>query len=293
MEAARTLAERGHETSLYEKSDRLGGQWKLVANHLPEENHLIDYLSTGLKKSGVKVFMNQAVTARMVEEIKPDAVVVATGSIPSTLDIPGIDGRNVVQATDVLAKKVDTGQEVVVIGGRTVGTEVALFLAEQGKNVSIVTRSKIARGLDHNLKMTLLEYFIKYRVRMYPNSTPESITEKGVNCWWDAGDANTRDSVFFFLPADTIVLAVGAVNDYRLGEELSGMLPEVYKIGGLRRQAEYLCRHAPGLRDSLQNLDKTHVLIFGGTAKSRRRYFLLNGQIIWLTQAKGQNLSHF
>jgi NADPH-dependent 2,4-dienoyl-CoA reductase/sulfur reductase-like enzyme len=231
MEAARTLAERGHDTSLYEKSDKLGGQWKLVANHLPEENRLIDYLSTGMKKSGVKVFMNREVTARMVEELKPDAVLVATGSTPSTLDIPGIKGRNVVQATDVLAGKVDAGQEVVVIGGRTVGAEVALFLAEQGKNVSIVTRSKIARGLEHNLKMTLLEYFIKYGVRMYPNSTPESITEKGVNCWWDAGDANTKDSVFFFLPADTIVLAVGAVNDYRLGEELSGMLPEVYKIG--------------------------------------------------------------
>ena len=96
MEAARILAERGHETSLYEKSDRLGGQWNLVAAHIPEEGDLVTHLATGLTRAGVKVFLNQNVSAQLVRAQKPDAVVVATGSRSAELDVPGAHGRNVV-----------------------------------------------------------------------------------------------------------------------------------------------------------------------------------------------------
>jgi 2,4-dienoyl-CoA reductase-like NADH-dependent reductase (Old Yellow Enzyme family)/thioredoxin reductase len=231
MEAARTLAERGHETSLFEKSERLGGQWSILANYRPEADRLIRYLSHGLDKAGVKVFLNQVVNAQMVRSLKPDAVVVATGSKPATLDIPGINSHIVVQATDLLMGKVDAGQEVVVIGGRLVGISTALFLAQKGKNVSIITRSKIGRGLTRNNKSILYEYLIKHGVHMYPHTMPDSITNKGVNCWWDSSETSERDNVFFFLKADTIVLAVGAENDRQLGEELSGLMAEVYQIG--------------------------------------------------------------
>ena len=231
MEAARTLAERGHEVSLYEESDKLGGQWKAVTAHLPEESSLINYLSTGLDRAGVKVFLNQEVSAQMVQESGPDAVVVATGSIPTTLDVPGIDGKNVVQAVDVLMGKVEVGEEIVVIGGRIVGIGTALFLAEKGKKVSIITRSQIARGLGRNLKPALFDSLLKYGVQLYPYSTPDSITENGVNIWWNSGDAQARDNVFAFLKADTIVLAVGSKNENRLAEQLNGLMSEVYPIG--------------------------------------------------------------
>jgi len=72
---------------------------------------------------------------------------------------------------------------------------------------------------------------IKYGVHLYPYSTPDSISEKGVNIWWNSGDAQARDNVFAFLKADTVVLAVGAENENRLAEQLSGLMPEVYPIG--------------------------------------------------------------
>jgi 2,4-dienoyl-CoA reductase-like NADH-dependent reductase (Old Yellow Enzyme family)/thioredoxin reductase len=231
MEAARTLAERGHETSLYEKSAKLGGQWNLVSNFLPDEEKLIKYLSNGMRKAGVKVFLNQEVTATMVEELGPDVAVVATGSSPVPLNVPGADGKNVFQATEVLAEKVDVGDEVVIIGGRLVGLTTALFLAEQGKKVSVVTRSKIARGLMHNTKLVFQEYLLNNNVRLFPHCTPESITENGVNCWWDSGEPPEKDNIFFFLKADSVVLAVGAVNNYRLGDLISSIVPETYKIG--------------------------------------------------------------
>ena len=230
-EAACTLAERGHEVNLYEKSDKLGGQWAILSGFLPEEGRLIKYQAHRLKKFGVKVHMKRAVTAQMVRDIKPDAVVVATGSISATLDVPGIDGRNVVQANDVLTGKAETGRKVVVVGGRGLGCDVALFLAEKGKDVSIITRSKVGRDMLHNLKQTMLEFLVKARVHMHEFTVPDSVTEKGVNCWFNSGDSKERDDLFFFLPADTVVLAVGVTSDNALGEEITGIIPETYLIG--------------------------------------------------------------
>jgi 2,4-dienoyl-CoA reductase (NADPH2) len=231
MEAARTLAERGHDTSLYERADKLGGQWNLVSNFLPDEEKLTRYLSTGMEKAGVKVFLNQECTASMIEAMKPDAAVVATGSSPVGLNVPGADGSNVVQATNVLSGEVDTGNEVVIIGGRLVGLTTALFLAKQGKNVSVITRSKIAQGLMHNTKLVFFERLLENKVRLFPHCTPESITENGVNSWWDSGEPPEKENIFFFLKADTVVLAVGAADNYRLGDLISTIVPETYKIG--------------------------------------------------------------
>ncbi len=231
MEAACTLAERGHHVDLYEKSDKLGGQWAILSSFLPEEGRLIAYQTHRLKEFGVKVNLNKAATAQMVRDLRPDAVVVATGSRSATLDVPGINGKNVVQANDILSGKVQAGRKVVVVGGRGLGCDAALFLAEKGKDVSIITRSKVGRDMLHNLKQTMLEFLVKARVHMYDFTVPDSITEKGVNCWFDSGDAKERDNLFFFLPADTVVLAVGVTNDNMLGEEISAIIPETYLIG--------------------------------------------------------------
>jgi 2,4-dienoyl-CoA reductase (NADPH2) len=231
MEAACILAERGHEVDLYEKSDTLGGQWAILSSFLPEEGRLIRYQSQRLKKVGVRVHMNQTVTGQMVREMEPDAVVVSTGSTSASLNVPGINGKNVVQANDVLAGVVQTGQKVVVVGGRGLGCDAALYLAEKGKDVSIITRSKVGRDMLHNLKQTMMEFLVKARVHMFDFTVPDSITEKGVNCWFDSGDAKERDNLFFFLPADTVVLAVGVTSNRMLGEEISGIIPETYLIG--------------------------------------------------------------
>jgi pyruvate/2-oxoglutarate dehydrogenase complex dihydrolipoamide dehydrogenase (E3) component len=137
----------------------------------------------------------------------------------------------VVQAIDVLTGKAEVGQEVVVIGGRVVGISTALFLSERGKKVTIVTRSKIARGLSHNTKLILYEYLIQKGLHLMPNTVLDSVTENGVNVLIECGEPPEKDYIFSFLKADSIVLAVGAANNSQLGEELGGLIPEVYQIG--------------------------------------------------------------
>lgn len=232
MEAARTLAERGHAVSLYEKGERLGGQWRVLAAYRPEVETLLEYQARGLAKAGVAVHLNRALSADEVRQLAPDAVVVATGARPAQpADVPGIDGPNVVQAVDVLAGRAEVGREVVIIGGRLVGLDTALFLAERGKSVSVISRSKIARDVPHNLKLALMEKLVRAGVRLYPHTVPDSITPKGVNAWWDAGRPPQKENVFVFFPADTVVLAVGAESEAAIAEELRQFVPEVRVIG--------------------------------------------------------------
>jgi 2,4-dienoyl-CoA reductase-like NADH-dependent reductase (Old Yellow Enzyme family)/thioredoxin reductase len=235
MKAAQILAQRGHDTSLYEKSDKLGGQWNILSAYRPELGQLTQYLSREIQKAGVKVHLKEEATRQMVEEMKPDAVVVATGVVPLKPDVPGIEGKNVVLATDVLSGKVEVGQEVVIVGGRLVGLDTALFLAERGKSVSVVTRSKIARGaIIQTLKLDIMEQLIKYKVRLYSDSTIDSIIPNGINIIWDFGEPLLRGSPRYelmFLKADTIVMAIGSKSDRKLGEQLTGYMPEVYIIG--------------------------------------------------------------
>jgi len=114
MEAARVAGLRGHDVTLCEKTDKLGGL--LIPAAMPEFkkdlNHIIKYYSTQLRKLNVKVELNKEVTLETVNEMKPDVVIVATGSTPFIPKIPGINKRIVVKAIDVLLGKVEVKDKV-------------------------------------------------------------------------------------------------------------------------------------------------------------------------------------
>jgi 2,4-dienoyl-CoA reductase-like NADH-dependent reductase (Old Yellow Enzyme family)/thioredoxin reductase len=232
MEAARTLAERGHRTFLYEKTSRLGGQWTVVTAYRPEETRLIEYLARGMDRAGVNVFLNKEVTPALVTELKPDAVVLATGSRPLSLAVPGNDCDNVVFAADVLLGKARVGSQVVIIGGRNVGADTALFLAKQGKKVSIVSRRAIARGLHHTIQLAYDEYFIELGVYAYPDSTVEGIMEDGVSVFYHGG--------MMFLKADTVVLAVGYQSNNALADQLRDQISEIHMVGDCKEPRDVL-----------------------------------------------------
>ncbi|MGB2854885.1 MAG: FAD-dependent oxidoreductase, partial [Dehalococcoidia bacterium] len=140
MEAARVAAVRGHEVTLYEKQNELGGQL-IVAAMPPYKQELAllsRYLTHQLEKGTVQVKTGVEVTPELVEVERPDAVIIATGSVHLIPEIPGMSTSKVVTAVDVLSGGVDTGERVVVIGGELVGCETADFLSQQGKKVTVV-----------------------------------------------------------------------------------------------------------------------------------------------------------
>ena len=145
MEAARVSALRGHDVTLWEKSDELGGVALLAAKppRREEFGELPRWLIGQLPKAGVKVKLGQTADEKSVRKFKPDVLIGATGAVPEIpRDIPGWNLPNVTTVYDVLRGKYQTGNRVLVLGYDTPVLECAEWLADQGKKVYLVSGYK-------------------------------------------------------------------------------------------------------------------------------------------------------
>jgi len=227
MEAARVAALMGHDVTLWEKGNRLGGQVTLacIPPGKEEFSALIRYFSTVLKRLGVKVELGKIATPVLVRETRPDAVIIATGSKPVIPPIPGVNGSNVVTGYDVLVDKVEVGERVAVIGGGQVGMEVAHFLAKQGKKITLVKRSPgLGKGMVRDVFNYIYAELVEHEVDMIIDTKIEEITDTGVIIV-------NKECGRQVIEADTVVLATGAKADRRLYEAVEGVVPEIYLAG--------------------------------------------------------------
>ena len=227
MEAARVSAMRGHEVVLYEKDQSLGGQLRAasVAPTKRDIGDLITYLETQLRKLGVRVELNKEAAPLLVEEAKPDVVVVATGASRVIPEIPGGDGENVVMAEDVLLGKVSVGRRIIVIGGGMVGCETADFLGDKGNELIIVEMlEELASGMSNLKKRLLLDRLNEKRVTLLVSTRVLEVTESGVVVTTHDGERKT-------LEADTVVLATETKAKSELFWALEGQFSELYLVG--------------------------------------------------------------
>ena len=227
METARVAALRGHKVTLWEKEARLGGQLNQAV--IPPHKHriglLTKYLQTQLQKLGVNVKLNKAATTAMIEEFKPDVVILATGIKPLVPEIPGLDKAHVVQAGDVLEDKAEVGDRVIVIGGELVGCETAEFLVDKGKKVTVMRRGpEMALGVGVMYRTSFLNRLLEKGVALLTGIRYDEVIPKGLAFTTKEGEKKT-------IEADTIVLAAGSIPDKKLYEEIKGKVPEVYLAG--------------------------------------------------------------
>ncbi len=142
MRAAFTAAENGHDVTLYEKSDILGGQMNIAG--MPDFKWNLhdyrDWMVRQLQKSGAKVCMNTEATPEIIRNGGYDALILAMGSVPKTVPVPGGDTPGVYLVDDAFKHEAELGQKVVVVGGGASGKECALYLARQGHDVTLLTR---------------------------------------------------------------------------------------------------------------------------------------------------------
>ena len=108
MEAARVMALRGHDVTLYEKEAYLGGLLNMAAlvkgTDIFDLRELVDYFHGQLETLGVNVRLGEEFTPALAQATKPDVIIVAAGGVPDSLDIPGIDGKNVMSAAELREK---------------------------------------------------------------------------------------------------------------------------------------------------------------------------------------------
>jgi len=226
MQAAITAAERGHHVILCEKEDELGGALKAVRGISFKED-LYKFIATEtllMQRAGVDVRMNTKVTPDLVENMKPDVLVIAVGAEPIIPRLPGIDSPRVIIAND-LPNEYDTiGAKVVVLGGGLVGCETAVHLAQKGKDVTLIEMlHELAPDANPRYRPLLLDQLEKF-VACKTKTRGIGITKEGLVC------ADEDDDEILF-NADTIICAVGQKPLHSVAEELQDCAPEVIEIG--------------------------------------------------------------
>jgi 2,4-dienoyl-CoA reductase-like NADH-dependent reductase (Old Yellow Enzyme family)/thioredoxin reductase len=226
MEAARVAALRGHDVTLAEKENRLGGQFHLAS--LPdgkgEIRVYLDYLSGQLKKLGVKIQLNQEVSPEKLKEMKADAVILAAGGVPLIPGVPGIDREIVITAWEALAHPEKVGAKVVIIGGGSVGAETAEFLLDQKKDVTLVEMlPEIAGDAEMVNRKVLLRSLGEKGVKIRVLTQATAILAEGVEV-----EFGSRKET---LAADTVVLAMGIRPNNELEAALRTLTAELHKIG--------------------------------------------------------------
>ena len=227
MEAARVAALRGHKVILWEKDDALGGNLipAAVPDFKQEYRRLIDYLSNQITKLGVAIELNREATVERIRKMAPDVVFLATGSKPIIPEIPGVEKRKVGTAADVLLGNQKVGEEVVVLGGGLVGCETALYLAQQGKRVTIVEiLDSVARDVFSINRMHLIKLLNDTGVRILTETTVTEITGEGLVIVDKDGNSSKLES-------DSVVLALGLNANKELEETLKDVVPETRVIG--------------------------------------------------------------
>ncbi|WP_415967332.1 FAD-dependent oxidoreductase [Faecalitalea cylindroides] len=201
MEAAKVLKELGHEPEIFEASDHLGGQF-IIAGKAPEKKEMEDATIEMAKQTEriCKIHLNTKVTPEMIEEKKPDHVIIATGALPIALRLDGEDQIHHVQANDVLMGKEKLSGYIAIIGGGLVGLEAADYLATQGCKVTVLEmKDKIGADLGSLRQIAVMMKMNQLKVELKPSSKVNSLSKEGVVL--ESGQT---------IPCEHVVYAVGS-----------------------------------------------------------------------------------
>ena len=229
LEAAMVAGQRGHDVTLCEKDDRLGGQWNLAFAPPGKDDFrwVVDWRVNQIARlDNVTVKTGCEVDSALIAALSPDVTVVATGSKPVVPAIPGAQGRKVITAHTVLEGKAIQGTDFAVIGGGATGSETANFLACQGKNVTIVEAlGDIATDEMPARKVWLMQSLARKNVTITTNTVVNEITEKGELMVVQDGQEQNLGAF------DAIVMATGVRSHDPLGA-MQGKVPgETYVVG--------------------------------------------------------------
>jgi 2,4-dienoyl-CoA reductase-like NADH-dependent reductase (Old Yellow Enzyme family)/thioredoxin reductase len=235
LEAARTAALWRHKVILYEKDKALGGQVNIAV--IPPKKDIYSEVTLSrvkaIKELGVEIHLGEELTPDIVKQIAPDVLIIATGSKPLVPKISGIGQSNVITATEAL-RGMKAGNKVIVVGGGLVGCETADYLAQQGKEVTIVEMLRhTARDIGPAARYFLRRRMKEKGIKILTSTTVEEIVDGGVR-------VKTGEGSQLLGTVDTVVLATGAESVNELEPKVKGIVPEVYVIGDAARPGKIM-----------------------------------------------------
>ena len=226
--AAYTAARRGHQVTLCEATDEIGGLLKGEAG-IPFKYDMYRLAGTYAhfcEQEGVEIRLNTRVDKAYVEKETPDALIVAAGSEPLIPPIPGLrEAPNMIPAEDYYLHKDDIGDTVIVLGGGLVGCELAVCLGRDGKKVHLVEmRDTLCPDANVRYRPLLMNELAKLDVEIHTNSTCKKVDENGVTCELPDGSEKV-------LQGDSILCGLGLKPNTAVVDELRDCAPQFYAIG--------------------------------------------------------------
>ena len=236
MKAAEIASLRGHKVNLYEKNKELGGRFLLAA--IPPKKQIlkdfIDQLERRLQKLPIKIIIGKPFSPASLRRGKPDGVIIATGAKPFFPPIDGIHEAKAISVEDALSSSTPLGEKVLVVGGGGIGAEVADYLSENGKEVTLIEmREGIALDLVGHLQHFLNKRLREKGVQILTSTKAIRFEKEGL---WVEDPQGTKKLGGF----DSIVIALGSMPNNALVESLKGKVPEVYVIGDASKPREVM-----------------------------------------------------
>ena len=237
MEAARLAKLRGHAVEIYEKSDKVGGLIPLVAAEYKKSEfiNVANYLEIQLKKLGVPIHLNKILTKDDITSLKPDILILATGS-DATIPVNLKEKTNILTQDEAILKSKPMGKDVVVWGLNTYwrgGVETAITLAEQGYNVKALVGSEVTVAASIMMaagrRYWILRYLKEKNIPIYYKSKLLDVTEKGVKFL----DENQKEQ---FIEADNLIYCGSRIsNGKALRKELEGAASKIGLLGDAKK----------------------------------------------------------
>lgn len=252
LESARVLTERGHRVTVVDKADRMGGTMWFSTMTTPDNERLLNWLKSEVKRLRIDVKLNTLATPEVIKSLKADHVIVATGAVRPKPDIPGGDLPSVQTGDTLRAMMLGTataeeagivmstlgkvgrlsgmtkspgmvrqitkmflpmGKDIVVIGGSLVGLELSEFLAERGRRVTLLHEfQQLGLPLAMPRRWTAVHDTVEHGVKIHRNVKVTRITKNTVE-WTEGGET-------FSAPASTVVYADGTTSASPLADAL-------------------------------------------------------------------------
>ena len=226
--AAWACAVRGHQVTLVEKSSELGGNFRIAA-YPTGKGQLTEAIRSMIVKcqqAGVDLRCGVEAEEMLLRSLAPDAIILATGSTPLILPIPGLSDCGYVTAQDMLDGKAQMGKNVLVVGGGMVGCEAAEYLAERGHQVAVIEmKDVIAADVTPENRRYMFENFEENHVLLRPGAKVTQFYTDGVD--YALADGSTGSLRGY----DNIVLAMGSRSNTALKDTAEKVAGQVLVIG--------------------------------------------------------------
>jgi len=232
MQAAIALAERGHDCTLFEKEDKLGGQlfYTDYVWFKQEMKEFRDYLIREVKKAGVSVRLNCEASPSDIEKEGFDGVIVAAGAEPNIPPIPGVNGENVMTALDVFGNEEKLPSHVVIVGGGLVGCELSLHLAAHNiHSVVIEMGDHLAPDADKRERTHLLFLMEQEkRIQSFTGMRCSEIISDGVRAVAKTGESK-------MISGQMIILASGMKSRRAVCDSFADTALDVIEVGDAKK----------------------------------------------------------